>query len=135
VAEWIGCLIVGLHLNLVDLNLILSICDCVKWYCNCSAQDCWMEEKEILEEEMKHTIKHFNFMKITWTTMAMECHVEESGYGKAAYANRQAGMYQHFEKNIIMYEKKACGKGDMFAAWLEKHQRNLNQTLDSEYSE
>lgn len=116
-------------------NWISSIGERVKWYRDRSARDRWMEEKEILEEEMKRTLKHFEFMKTTWTTMAEECRLENDGQGKAAYAFKQVALYQRFEKDITRYEKAARVKGAKFSAWFEKHRKNLEQTLDSEYSE
>lgn len=74
-----------------------------------------MEEKEILEQEMHRTVKHFSFMSGVWRQMGEECITDRPG--SAAYAYKQAAMFKQFEDDICKKQQLAQAKQAEFDAW------------------
>jgi hypothetical protein len=93
--------------------------DRVKWYRDRSHRDRLREEKEILEEELKRTSRYFAYMKGTWLTLAKDH--EESRPGKAAYANKQAAVYECLRGAAATHKTKANQKGNQFETWYKHY--------------
>jgi hypothetical protein len=62
--------------------------ECVRWARARAARDRAREEKEILGEEFKRTIRSFERMSFTWQQLA-----QRNDKGRAAYAHQQAVMF------------------------------------------
>ncbi|RPD55070.1 hypothetical protein L227DRAFT_475895, partial [Lentinus tigrinus ALCF2SS1-6] len=64
----------------------------VHWFRSSALCARWAEELEILEEEMKRTVRFFKYWEERWQSIA-RARDSEGEYGAAAYARRQA--YRH----------------------------------------
>ena len=100
-----------------DVTLIspIHLVDRVKWFCDWSARDCAQEEKEILKEELKHTMCYFKPMKNTWVTLVTKKPNPPPGY--APYAYKQAAMYEQFAIDTESYQLKAEEKCRVYDDW------------------
>jgi len=87
--------------------------DRVKWYRERSARNRSHEEKEILEEEMKRTLRTFGFLHSMWTTLGESASVP----GNASYAHKQAAMFKQFESNCQKVCDKAVKKKNEYEQW------------------
>ncbi|KAJ7830578.1 hypothetical protein B0H14DRAFT_2593244 [Mycena olivaceomarginata] len=56
----------------------------------------WLEEVEILAQELRRAIQGFNKMETVWTALA---HDHQGDPGKKAYALKKANMYQEMGKD------------------------------------
>ena len=64
--------------------------DCVKWFRDCAACQRSREEKEILEEEFKRTIRSFEHYEEVWKELSQKgC----SQSGQAVYTFQTAAMF------------------------------------------
>lgn len=89
--------------------------DRVKWFRDRSARDRAREEKEILEEEFKRTIRHFQYMQTTWSVLATKKMDAPPGY--VAYAYKQAAMYERFALDAQKLQTKAEEKLQIYDNW------------------
>ena len=87
--------------------------DRVKWYRERSARNRSREEKEILEEEMKRTLRTFGFLHNMWSTLGESARIP----GDASYAHKQAAMFSQFEFNCQKVCDKAAKKRNEHAQW------------------
>lgn len=110
--------------------MLQRVDDRVKWYRDRSARDRYMEEKDILEEEMHRTIKYFSFMNKIWTKMGSECITDQPG--SAAYAHKQAAMFGHLEEDMRKKQESAQEKQKEFEAWHLEHRESPIDSSEEE---
>ena len=105
------------HMLNSDVALIspIHLVDRVKWFRDRSARDRSREEKEILEEELRRSVRYFKHMKNTWVTLATKKPNSPPGY--APYAYKQAAMYEQFAIDTESYQLKAEGKRRVYDDW------------------
>lgn len=89
-----------------------------------------MEEKEILEEELHRTIKYFAFMSKIWREMGSEGTTDLPG--NAAYAYKQAAMFERLQQDVCKKQELAQAKLDEFDLWYLEHRKS---TIDSSAEE
>ncbi len=89
--------------------------DRVKWFRDRSARDRAREEKEILEEELERTVRHFKHIQQTWITLATKGQVDEPG--RIAYAYKQAAMFERFAADAEGFQAKAKVKCQVYEEW------------------
>jgi hypothetical protein len=65
----------------------------VKWFRERSTRNRLREEKEILEEELKRTVRSFSYLHRMWKTLADR----SSAPGEASYAHKQAAIFERLE--------------------------------------
>ena len=87
--------------------------DRVKWFWERSARNRLREEKEILEEEMKHTVRSFSHLRGMWKTLADRSNTP----GEASYAHKQAAMFERFESDSDKLCVKALEKCSVYEKW------------------
>jgi hypothetical protein len=92
--------------------------DRVKWFRDRSARDRAREEKEILEEELGRTVRYFQHMQKTWTTLASK---KQDTPGYSAYAHKQCAMYERFAIDTEVLQVKAKEKCDVYVDWQVPH--------------
>jgi hypothetical protein len=86
----------------------------VKWYRDRSARNRAREEREILEEEFKRSIRSFENLSTVWTALAKEAAIQP---GKAAYGHKQAAMYRQLAQNCQERQKIAISKAEEYDKW------------------
>jgi hypothetical protein len=79
----------------------------VKWFRDQAGRDRSREEKDLLEEEFERTQASFDLMAAIWTELARR---PERTPGSAAYAYKQAAMYQELAKECDEWRKRAMKK-------------------------
>ena len=83
------------------------------WFRERSARNRLREEKEILEEEMKRTVRSFSHLRGMWKTLADRSNAP----GEASYAHKQAAMFERLESNSERLRVKALEKCSIYEDW------------------
>lgn len=106
----------------VSLSLVLlryesrtetHLVDRVKWFRERSARNRLREEKEILEEELKRTVRSFSYLRGMWNTLADR----SSAPGEASYAHKQAAMFERLESDCDKLRIKGLEKCATYEKW------------------
>ena len=87
--------------------------DRVKYFRDRALRDRAREEREILEEEFKRTIRSYDVLPTAWLGQAEKA----SSPGSKAYAHKQAAMLERLSKNCGKQHAKALEKAGEYDKW------------------
>jgi len=92
---------------------ILSSVDRVKWFRDRSLRNRAREEREILEEEFKRTIRSYTYMQSVWASQGER----QRCPGSRAYAHKQAAMMGRLARECTESQANALKKGEVYDKW------------------
>ncbi|PPQ95982.1 hypothetical protein CVT26_016198 [Gymnopilus dilepis] len=90
--------------------------DRVKYFRDRSLRNRAREEREILEEEFKRTIRSYSTLKSAWLEQASKY----SNPGKRAYAHKQAAMLERLQLECQTFQEMALRKASSYDKWLQE---------------
>ena len=85
----------------------------MKWFRERSTRNRLREEKEILEEELKRTVRSFSYLHRMWKTLADR----SSAPGEASYAHKQAAIFERLEADCEKLRIKGLEKNAVYQQW------------------
>ena len=85
----------------------------MKWFRERSTRNRLREEKEILEEELKRTVRSFSYLHGMWKTLADR----SSAPGEASYAHKQAAIFERLEADCEKLRIKGLEKNAVYQQW------------------
>ena len=91
----------------------MLLVDRVKYFRERSSRDRAREERDILVEEFKRTIRYYTVYQNAWLLQA----AKQSSLGGCAYAHKQAAMFKHLSDQCTRYQDRALEKGSIFDKW------------------
>jgi hypothetical protein len=89
--------------------------DRVKWFRDRSLRNRAREEREILEEEFKRTIRSYSYLQSVWVSQAEN----QSSLGSRAYAHKQAAMMERLARECTESQAKALEKANVYDKWYD----------------
>lgn len=87
--------------------------DRVKYFRDRSSRNRAREERQILEEEFKRTIRYYGLHQSAWISQAKK----QRNHGSQAYAFKQAALLGLLADQCIQYQNNALEKGNLFDKW------------------
>ena len=87
--------------------------DRVKYFRERALRDRAREEREILEEEFKRTIRSYEVLQAAWLGQAENV----QSLGSRAYAHKQAAMLGRLGKNCRKQHTKVIEKAEEYDKW------------------
>lgn len=98
-------------------HYIFGVGDRVKWFRDRSSRDRAREERQILEEEFKRTIRSYDNLCTTWTRQGES----QSDAGRRAYAYKQATMFSKLRSDCESYQQRALKKAQAYDEWFKSY--------------